>query len=158
MLPEEQLPLSLPGGVGGRQRDPVAPDGGGGYPNICNAPKRPFGRATLEKIADAGVRGPLFEVAELLGPELFLQVWQKLDQENVAAPRGQREPTKIYVPCYSSWVKAERNEIILALDEAGESPKKIERQLEKMKCEPIGARHIASIIRSNKIDRDEQDD
>lgn len=162
--PVQQLDLDLGDeGVGARQASPAAPAGGGGYLDECS-PSEIFGRAEkffakiakvvaaggspdqvreatmLAELADMGLPGVLLQVAEAIGFDAFMKVWQLLD----TAPELLDESgsgIQLRMPRFRAWRRYQRNRYIETLAGMGYDTGEIKDAVRRQLGEEISNRH-----------------
>lgn len=147
--------------VGGRQRQAGLPEQGGGYLDICSSRSFKKKRARvarrdprLDELRELGLGYRWLRIAERIGVDLFLEVWEILDEENAELPAGEREPTRVRIPLFAGWRRLQRNRYIRALAGRGHRPAEIRRILIRETCERLTERHISRIISAASDDID----
>lgn len=144
--------------VGGRHKDPHPPRGGGGYLDNCSdsgLAVRPFQKIfqkkieiTIDDLIKIGLSGKWLEIAEKVGAEKWLEIWQILDRENINQPSCSRDAMRLKVPAYSKLMKFKRNRYIARMLKHGCNIRQIHHLLEIENIEPI------SILMIKKIKKD----
>lgn len=130
--PQLDLWPGLAGG-GGSAGGVRAPARGGGYPNICTASevrraKRAAGAPRDPRLDDlrAARLGPVWlRVAERIGFEAFMQVWQTLS----SFPGVGDDRNRVYVPCIEKFLATQRNLLMRELIAQGLSSTQIRQEL-----------------------------
>lgn len=139
-----------PPGVGGRQPARTSSARGGGYLDICSSRNSRLRKSArdprLEELAQIGLDARWLRIADVVGVDQFLEVWQILDEENIDLPPGEREPTRIRVPLFAGWMRLQRNKLVQALADEGRRPPEIRRIIRRTLCESLSERHITRII------------
>lgn len=147
-------------GVGARRPGTPRPDPGGGYQHIYTETEHP-----LKKIAPAALEDPRVDelramglspkwirVAEVIGVEGFLRMWQILD----GGDRTQN--CRIYIPNFGAYLRYQRNRLILSLGDQGLNTNEIRQRVRNLLCEEISERHIDRILARGreKVESSEQ--
>lgn len=133
--------------VGARPGSTLPPDGGGGYPDICNelsSADRPIQKILaenfelgLQDLEAMGLAPKWIEIAASIGPSKFIEIWAILDRENVNQPKAQRDRMRIWVPSFSTLMKFVRNRAINEAIDNGMETKEIYEMLRASNLEPI---------------------
>lgn len=130
--------------VGGRQEDPRPSPRGGGYQNICAAPKIEKNRdQALEELTKMRIQRHWIEAAEVIGAENVLAIWPILD----AACSNERREEGMAVPMlrYSVYLRFQRNRYIKTLAEMGQPAEAISKKITAELGERVSLRHIFRI-------------
>lgn len=151
--------MRMPGdnnGVGGRHRSTPSPARGGGYQDIyrdlrtalCAARENCARGAdvTIDDLRALGLSGKWLEIAERVGPETWLQIWEILDRENIDQPPPCRDRIRMWVPSYSKFLKFVRNRTIFQLAKDGHAPDAISRAIGKTGFDPVSPDQVRKII------------
>lgn len=143
------------GRVGGRPGNHSPPPGGGGYSDICNilrAVESRFSKKKPEKITikiedlrEMGLSGKWLEIAERVGVETWIEIWEILDRENINQPSSLRDALRIRVPMYSKLIKYLRNRHIARLTRCGFGAAEIHKILKLTTIEQISITQIIKI-------------
>lgn len=127
-----QLDLWPGAGVGGGSAgETAAPSRGGGYQNIRTALRVPRRRRAagrdprLDDLRAARVGAVWLRVAERIGFEAFMQVWQTL----VAFPGVGDDRNRVYVPRIEKYLATQRNLLLRELIAQGLSSSQIRQEL-----------------------------
>lgn len=121
-------------GVGGRQdRDPPR-RGGGGYLDICTISGLPLGRARadsrVDELREMGLSPVWRQVAERVGYETFLVVWQVLDQASKESQNwNYKGCIRLNMPSFKRFLKRQRNLWIQQLAAEGYTGQQIQSLL-----------------------------
>lgn len=144
-----------PPGVGGRHSSPPTCRAGGGYQDICNEKKCAVSDSQLEELRALGLQRAWLHVAALIGVEHFVTMWRVLCQE--VDFRGDMQ--RVYVPRFSTYLRFQRNRVIMALSGEGRTPHDIRVELKSSTGEDVSEAHIDRIIRQQRrgmYDREEE--
>lgn len=141
-------------GVGGRREHDPSPRRGGGYLDVCTKNAGAFYEKMLtdKRISDLrrhGLADIWIEIAERIGYDAFLQMWQILDKKNIDA--GICDNNRIRVPVFSRFIKFQRNKYICQLDALGKSPKTIKHIIKTELSENLSTTHIYRILVKAKL-------
>ena len=141
--------------LGGRHNNPPPSTGGGGYLDICRilaTADRPIQKifekkieVTITDLKTIGLSGKWLEIAEKVGVETWLEIWQILDRENINQPVNMRDALRVRIPAYSRLMKFARNKYIEEFTEQGLDAKKIYDLLIRAQIEPVCVKWIQSI-------------
>jgi hypothetical protein len=141
--------------VGARHRSTHPPAGGGGYQDTCNKPVavvdgsvkifREKLKPTIEDLKEIGLSGKWLEIAERVGIDMWLDIWQILDRENVGQPSILRSSTRLRVPMYVNYVRYIRNRYIHEMTDAGKPRDEILRNIKQANFEPVGISCLLNI-------------
>ncbi len=137
-------------GVGGRQGHPAPPLGGGGYLENCTEPN--FGRAAeprrdprMDELSRLGLRAEWLRVAEAIGVDAFLRMWQILDGDD--SPRDDSGVLTLKLRSYDAWRRLQRNQHIRALKQHGEPPSAIQERISEHYDETLSRRTIDRVLK-----------
>jgi len=142
-------------GVGGRQQDLPLPSEGGGYLDICTILRLPVGRARadsrVDELADMGLSPTWRRVAEAVGFDTFLVVWQILDDVAANDQRwNHKDNIRLNMPSFRRFLRYQRNLYIQQLDSEGHSA----QQIQGMLCRQIGVKlsveHIGRVAKRGR--------
>lgn len=137
-------------GVGGRQAPSLAPDGGGGYQNICTVLNFEPGAAEkkrdprLAEFQQMGLQRVWLDVAEEIGVDAMLKMWRILDRDQSSI--GDDGRLLVPIRSYSTFLRYQRNRYIESLNNMGMKPREIQEKLNVQLCEKISLRHISRLI------------
>lgn len=137
---------AAPHGVGGRQAASAHRKGGGGYLDICTEKKRDFRDSQLDELRALGLQRAWLHVAALIGVEHFVTMWRVLCQE--VDFRGDMQ--RVYVPRFSTYLRFQRNRVIMALSSEGKDARTIRTELKSATGEDVSESHIDRIIKQQK--------
>lgn len=166
----DQLDLLDPGqGVGGRQSQEPATEGGGGYLNECTPPevrqrrtKKNFAKfpansqldpreaALLSELDAMGLSRVMLQIAQTIGFDNFMAMWQILDgspelwieSESGISVRLQR---------LSTYKRFQRNRFIEAMAAMGKTQLEISRSVTRDLGEKVSDRHIWRLMAGGRI-------
>lgn len=137
-------------GVGGRQGGSLSSLEGGGYQDVYTPQGFIFkknGDPRIDELRAMGLGKKWIEIAERIGVDAFLEVWQILDSGGAS----HREEVRIYIPAFNTYLRFQRNRLIVALAEQGHDDVSIQQSLRKHLCEEISRRHITRIVAKLRI-------
>lgn len=137
---------TLAEGVGARHKATPNPAGGGGYLDIytdCDVSEKKFSDPRLDELVDARIGGFWLSLANEIGFDAFLLVWQRLCDRASTSDDGHR----VYVPRYDSFVRYQRNRFIVSLSNSGLKSKQIRERVLKDLNEEVSSDHINKLIR-----------
>lgn len=144
-------------GVGARQTDLFAPEGGGGYLDECNRSelsRRDVEAAKIRELEDMGIAQIWLRVARSIGYENFLELWRILD---VAAEQREMRLSdnesmiEVQMRRYSSFRRYQRNRFIETLAAGGIPPLDIQQAVKGQLGESLTRNHIVRIARRGKM-------
>ncbi|MGR8932107.1 MAG: hypothetical protein ACU836_15860 [Gammaproteobacteria bacterium] len=143
----KEMPTSLPG-VGARHGHHPPLAGRGGYLDICNGEKfsekiAPRGDSRLRELKEIGLATHWLEVAETIGVDNFLAMWKVLSKSDAV----QNERHRTYVPQYDSWLRYQRNRVIISLHNDGLNAAEIMTRIKNDLGENIGIDQIKRVIK-----------
>lgn len=134
---QPDLPGMPPQGWGVGNTPPSLSPAGGGYLSICmpfefSVPddKKIFDDPRIGQLKAMGLRGPMIKVAQAIGFEAFMAMWQIFDAEPVYSDHGP-SALRITMPPYRSWKRYQRNRYMEHLLLAGFSNDEVQDRLEK---------------------------
>jgi len=141
-------------GVGGRQEHRCTPNRGGGYLDICKKSEKAIyekmlNDSRIDELKAHGLSDTWIEVAEDIGYDQFIRIWQILDKKNIN--KGHHDNARIRIPIFAQFLKFQRNKYILHLSEIGHSPEEIKNILKKDLCEDLTIRHINRLLLKGTI-------
>ncbi|WP_157673624.1 hypothetical protein [Endozoicomonas ascidiicola] len=142
---DEHLQMGLiKQGVGARQEQTIPPQQGGGYLNICSSSE--VSGSALSELASMGVSKTWLDVAAVIGVPAFLEMWQVLDQ---AIDQGAElnSSIRVTVPRYERYLRYQRDQVIKALANEGESPVVIHKYLRAEMGIDISLRTVQRVAR-----------
>lgn len=136
-------------GVGGRQELGDTLSRGGGYLDVCTKTARSIYDKMLidsriDELKAHGLADIWIEVAEAIGYDDFIYIWQILDKKNIEM--SHRDNARIRIPIFSKFLKFQRNKYIFHLSEKNETPESIQKILKRDLCENLTIHHIIRII------------
>lgn len=130
---------------GRRERSPLSTEGGG-YLNFCGKKEVPCKDSQLDELRALGLQRLWLSVAAVIGVDNFLAMWRVLcDEVDV---RGEMQ--RVYVPRYRTYLRYQRNRVILALAAEGKDPKAIREELKAVMGEVVTHTHITRIIKHSR--------
>lgn len=101
----------------------------------------------LAELEEMGLFTEWLLVAREIGYEKFLTMWRILDEIN----HGQtRDAARLYVPCWSSYLRLQRNKAILSMRESGLRPDEIQANLIKEFGKAPSLCHIKRLTRRQR--------
>lgn len=133
-------------GVGGRQGGTPFPAGGGGYPDICTEKKLDLSDSRLNELRALGLQRVWLKIAESVGVDNFLTMWRLLCNEVDVYGDMQR----VYVPRFQTYLRFQRNRVILALRGEGKNWRAIRLELKRTIGEDVSENHIYKIVKNHK--------
>lgn len=136
-------------GVGGRQELRDTPSRGGGYLDVCTKSERSIYAKMLvdqriNELKAHGLADIWIEVAEAIGYDAFIDIWQILDKKNIGMTN--RDNGRLRIPLFSNFLKFQRNKYIFYLSKNNETPISIQKILKKELCEELTIQHIYRIL------------
>jgi hypothetical protein len=130
-------------GVGGRQVPGGAPPQGGGYQNIYNKNPNPLEgqkkiaqNFQLNALIEMGLSQPWVSIAERVGIDNFLLMWESLDKIGL----------RVWIPRYSIFLRYQRNKFIESLVDSGVDTKTILQRVRKETHEQISLRQVVRLV------------
>ncbi len=141
-------------GVGGRQEHSNLPQRGGGYLDVCTKTARGIYEKMLvdnriDELKEYGLSEMWVEVAEAIGYDQFIHIWQILDKRNIQM--GNQDNARMRVPMFTRYMKFQRNKYIYHLSAENLTPKEIQATLKKNLCEDLTVTHIARVLNRGNI-------
>ncbi len=151
-----EMPASSPAahGVGGRHSPASPSPQGGGYQVVytdSDAAVRAAADQRMNELREIGLSRVWLDVAEAIGIDAFLDVWQILDRENLGMGAERRELVRLYIPHFSTFLKFQRNRYIQTLAQQGAQAREISALIWHELREKISVRHVARLIARAKI-------
>lgn len=151
---EDGVPVasSVPG-VGGRQWDLFASEGGGGYLNE-RTPSKFWEKAKLSELQEMGLPKVWIRVATEIGYENFLKFWRILDTaaELREVRRSENESMiEVQLRRYTSFKRYQRNRFIETLHATGLSPAAIQEAVKGQLGEKLDKSHIRKLAKKGRI-------
>ena len=153
--------------VGGRPGNQPRPPGGGGYLDICKTfqlIERKHGKKIAKKtklsmddLKHIGLDGKWLKIAERIGVEAWIDVWEILDEENINLPSAMRDANRVRVPMFSKLVKYIRNIYIERMTKAGLDARAIYKELRIANIEPLSV-HWIRVTQKKIRDRGNNDE
>lgn len=144
--------LPLQQGVGGRQADPPASPGGGGYQNICTVLNFCATAGTekkrdprLDELGAMGLPRTWMRVAEAVGFDAFLQMWRILDADESLHDGNMIQAA---IRPYRSYLRFQRNRYIETLAALDVPSSVIREMLKRQLGEEISERHIFNLSKN----------
>lgn len=150
--------LAAPG-VGGRQPDLFAPEGGGGYLDECNPAelsKRDIERAKIRELEDMGMSQVWLTIALQIGYDNFIAMWRLLD---AAAERREMRLSdnesmiEVSLRRFASFRRYQRNRFIETLAAMGLPNTEIQSAVKGQLGENLTRDHIKRLARRGRIPR-----
>ena len=137
----------LSGGVGVRHRQSGIPAAWGGYLNICTTDRfskknDPLTDIRLTDLTEIGLATHWLDIAKTIGIDNFLAMWAILSNCDTV----QDEKHYAYVPRYSTWLRYQRNRVIISLHTEGMEIPDIKTKIRIDLNETISTAHIQRII------------
>lgn len=133
-------------GVGGRHSSPPTCRVGGGYPDICAKKKREVKDSQIEELRAIGLPRVWLNIADSIGAEHFVTMWRVLCQQVDFDGDAQR----VYVPRFSTYLRYQRNRVILALCSEGKDVRTIQTELKSATGWSVTKSYIYRIIKQHK--------
>ena len=138
--------------MGGRRPPGTPAPGGGGYLSSRTAPNLRIAAAAdrdarLDELRELGLTAIWIEVAESIGYDAFMRLWQILDREFDRTDPAPGVFIRVQLRRYSSYLRFQRNRYIESLADAGLSTNEIHRRLRADLCETVTPGHIGRIAR-----------
>lgn len=146
-------------GVGGRQADLFAPEGGGGYLDECNPVELPQGAvedAKFRELEDMGLPAVWLEGARLIGYENFVRLWKHLDGAAAGGtlPLSDNESMiEVRLRRFASFQRFQRNRFIESLAAMGLGGSEIHAAVKAELGENLTRNHILRLARRGRIPR-----
>ncbi len=133
-------------GVGARHSDTRSLPRGGGYLDICTTfevSEKKSRDPRISELHDMGISGFWRSLAEDIGFDAFLVVWESMSNQALNSDDGHR----VYVPRYDAFMRYQRNRFIVALAGNGLKAKEIKEQVMHALGDDITTNHISRLIR-----------
>ena len=134
-------------GVGGRQGEMPLGGRGGGYPDVCTAPGPRVSHSAagardprVDELRQLGLGPQWLELAEQIGYDAFLVVWQTLDG------LSDDDRRRVAVPRFSTWRRFQRNRLIRSLKGTGYSTRQVQQYVRRHLREEVSLRHIDRVV------------
>ncbi|WP_159672407.1 hypothetical protein [Andreprevotia sp. IGB-42] len=89
------------------------------------------------------------QIAARIGVDAFLELWRTLDQCE-ELPRADNGMVFVKMRSYKSWIRAERDRYITALDQAGNTPAEIQRALRSNMRTELTIDHIKRVVKAHR--------
>ncbi|MES1977343.1 MAG: hypothetical protein V4451_04860 [Pseudomonadota bacterium] len=140
-------------GVGARQGDLFASEGGGGYLNE-RTPSKNWEMAKLAELAEMGLPGVWLEVAREIGYDNFLKFWKIMDAaaERREVRRSENESMiEVQLRRFKSFKRYQRNRLIETLAAAGLTAAAIAQSVKQQLGEKLHNSHIRRVARRGRI-------
>ncbi len=142
-------------GVGARQGDLFAAEGGGGYLNERTTSKI-WEKARLAELSEMGLPGIWIEIANEIGYDNFLKFWKLIDAaaERREVRRSENESMiEVQLRRYKSFKRYQRNRFIETLAAAGLPTAAIALAVKQQLGEKLDKSHIRRVAGRGRIDR-----
>ena len=140
-------------GVGARQPDLFASEGGGEYLNECTSLKN-WEKAKMHEFQEMGLPKVWIRVATEIGYENFLKFWRILDTaaELREVRRSDNESMiEVQLRRYTSYKRYQRNRFIETLHATGLSPAAIQEAVKRQLGEKLDKSHIRKLAKKGRI-------
>ena len=138
--------------VGGRPGNQPHPGRGGGYQDICRILgeiEKKSGKKieknkklTIDDLKQLELSPRWVKIAERVGIDAWLDIWEILDAENINTPSTQRYPCRLRVPMFTKLVRFLRNQHIEKMIKAGHDVRKIHAGLVAANVEPVSIPYL----------------
>lgn len=120
--------------VGARHKGSGAPIEGGGYLDNCiyseiSLSEKKTATAILSELKEMGLRDDLIMMAEKVGADKFVQIWQAFDFIYAGEVEGR---FRISFPSFNKYLKYQRNEYIREKSTQGVPASVIQRELKEL--------------------------
>ena len=135
-------------GVGARHKDHFQSQEGGGYLDNCTdfeIFEKKSRDPRLDELDDMGVGGFWRDMANEIGFDAFMVVWERLSGQAASRDDGNR----VYVPRFDAFMRYQRNRFLLSLASTGLKSKEIRVHVLSELNEDISVNHISRLIRQN---------
>ena len=132
-------------GVGARHKETKIPVGVVGY--LDNYTKSDFSEKSffddprISELREMGLSRHWVDIAESIGFDSFITVWQKLSDHDDA----RSSKCTIYVPKFAGWLKYQRNRVIISLRSSGKGYTEIQEIIKSELGETVSIAHIKRI-------------
>lgn len=146
-------------GVGGRQGDLFAPEGGGGYLDECNPVELPQGAVEdtkFRELEEMGLPAVWLEGARLIGYENFVRLWKHLDGAAAGGslPLSDNESMiEVRLRRFASFQRFQRNRFIESLAAMGLGGSEIHAAVKAQLGENLTRNHILRLARRGRMAR-----
>jgi len=138
-------------GVGARRTDTPPPPQGGGYLDVCTKNAAcASADPRMDELRKMRLNHIWLAVADVVGYDLFIDMWQLLDGFAPEVEHCGR--ARITIPSFTHYARYQRNSLILSLHVDGKKPKDIRRVLIKELREDLQELHISRIIAKANIE------
>lgn len=97
-----------------------------------------------------GLPDDWLEIAERVGVDTWLDIWEILDRDNISHPHTIRIPRRVRVPMHYQLIRYVRNNLIKQLDGAGHSVLEIQDFPKKTKTQPVTIQGLKKIIKKQR--------
>ena len=141
--------------LGGRQPSPPPPPRGGGYQDSCSsaqlavgAPARAARDPRIEELRRVGIGRVWIKVAEAVGFEPFLLVWQTLASDTSVLD----ERSRVLVPSPTRYQLHQRNLLIKTLAQEGVGVEEICERVNRALGERLSAKRVKRLLRDRLAD------
>ncbi|PHS25942.1 MAG: hypothetical protein COA83_04580 [Methylophaga sp.] len=137
-------------GVGARHMDGNNHQWGGGYLDICTdleVSKKNSRDPRLDELADMGIGGFWRSLADDIGFDAFMVVWNSLSCHASGGDDGHR----VYIPRYDAFMRYQRNRMILSLSSTGLKARDIRERVISDLREHVSINHINKLIRQHTV-------
>lgn len=134
-------------GVGARHKGPGAQLGGGGYLDNCTNSEileKKSRDPRLDELDAVGINGFWRSLAQDIGYENFLVVWERLSDR---ADEG-TDKHRVYIPQFSQFSRYQRNRLIQSLSKQGADEALIKSRISSSLGECISTAHIRRLVRT----------
>lgn len=132
-------------GVGARQGSTDTSPDGGGYQDICTGTDV-RARAFVTELRRMGLSRMWLEVAALVGPEQFIDLWQIIDHHSTEDYGNLR----IRIPRFRRYMRYQRNRYIRSLASIGLKPQEIRARIERELGEQLHVEHVRKLVYRSK--------
>lgn len=135
-----------PEGVGARQGLGPGPDQGGGYLDICTSsgPGSSDRDVELRELRQIGLSRVWMDVARVVGPRLFLEIWRLLDRDELIEQEGR---LRLTIPRFRQYQRYQRNRYIQALAHEGHDASAIRDKVTRELGEEISVKHVSRLMK-----------
>lgn len=146
-------------GVGARQADLFAPQGGGGYldeRNRSDLSKKDLEAAKIRELDDMGLSRLWLRVAATIGYDNFLQLWRLLDtaaEQRELRLSDNQSMIEVQLRRFSSFRRYQRNRFIETLAASGLPADQIRLEVKAQLGENLTRNHIVRLARRGRIPR-----
>ena len=133
-------------GVGGWHKETPPPQGGGGYLDYCIISEHPCKGsrdARLDELRSVGLGPTWILVAERIGFDAFVVLWQTLHESTAEAQTGS---IRVRIPGFGAWLRFQRNCYIRALAAEGWSSQEISGMVYSAMKMQVSERQIDRVV------------